>query len=306
MSEINVYQRELCHYGILGQKWGRRNGPPYPLDREDHSEAEKKSLSKSLSGKRHEEMYYRKNNSEYDNVDNNQKKKGLTDEQKRLIKIGAIATGVALAAVGGAYVVKKSGLNPLHISNIRVGHDVDLSALSNRITTISKNTKLQRISNKSVEDYASEGKSIYASYLKRDNAIYKEIMPKFIKEWDYRGEIDGGKKAYVHMIKLKRDAKIASDLDVAKAYMNANGVNHVDEGRFTIFMKNLVDRDNPVCKNFVNELKGKGFDGIIDYNDAKADFTKAPIFLFNTSEIIESSKSHKLGAIEKFINVVIS
>lgn len=23
---------DLCHHGILGQKWGRRNGPPYPLD----------------------------------------------------------------------------------------------------------------------------------------------------------------------------------------------------------------------------------------------------------------------------------
>ena len=23
---------ELCHHGIKGQKWGKRNGPPYPLD----------------------------------------------------------------------------------------------------------------------------------------------------------------------------------------------------------------------------------------------------------------------------------
>jgi len=23
---------DLQHHGILGQKWGRRNGPPYPLD----------------------------------------------------------------------------------------------------------------------------------------------------------------------------------------------------------------------------------------------------------------------------------
>lgn len=31
----------LAHHGILGQKWGKRNGPPYPLDAEDHSAAEK-------------------------------------------------------------------------------------------------------------------------------------------------------------------------------------------------------------------------------------------------------------------------
>lgn len=25
--------RELYHHGIQGQKWGVRNGPPYPLDK---------------------------------------------------------------------------------------------------------------------------------------------------------------------------------------------------------------------------------------------------------------------------------
>ena len=33
----------LAHHGILGQKWGQQNGPPYPLDSKDHSSSEKKA-----------------------------------------------------------------------------------------------------------------------------------------------------------------------------------------------------------------------------------------------------------------------
>ena len=40
----------LAHHGILGQKWGKQNGPPYPLDYEDHSAAEKRENSKSSIG----------------------------------------------------------------------------------------------------------------------------------------------------------------------------------------------------------------------------------------------------------------
>lgn len=41
----------LQHHGILGQKWGKQNGPPYPLDAEDHSASERKAgWRKSLNG----------------------------------------------------------------------------------------------------------------------------------------------------------------------------------------------------------------------------------------------------------------
>lgn len=34
---------ELQHHGILGQKWGKHNGPPYPLNSSDYSSAERKA-----------------------------------------------------------------------------------------------------------------------------------------------------------------------------------------------------------------------------------------------------------------------
>ena len=59
MNELE--QAYLAHHGILGQKWHKRNGPPYPLDAGDHSKSEKEAgYKKSLGGGRNEEMYDRK------------------------------------------------------------------------------------------------------------------------------------------------------------------------------------------------------------------------------------------------------
>lgn len=62
----------LQHHGIQGQKWGVRNGPPYPLDSNAKSSSETKT----------------------------EKSKGLTKKQKTYIAIGAAAATTALAAYG--------------------------------------------------------------------------------------------------------------------------------------------------------------------------------------------------------------
>ena len=59
MPTIIVYKKdELTHHGILGQKWGKKQGPPYPLNPSDHSASEKKAgWKKSLGGGRNESEY---------------------------------------------------------------------------------------------------------------------------------------------------------------------------------------------------------------------------------------------------------
>lgn len=77
---------ELRHYGIKGMKWGVRRFQ------------DKTGRLTSAGKKRYSE----------DRVDSNQEKKGLTDKQKRAIKIGAVAVTAALLTVG-AYKLGKSG-----------------------------------------------------------------------------------------------------------------------------------------------------------------------------------------------------
>lgn len=64
----------LIHYGIPGQRWGERNGPPYPLDSSAKSNSEKKNQNRSGFH--------------------------LTDTQKKALIVGGIAVGAALAAYG--------------------------------------------------------------------------------------------------------------------------------------------------------------------------------------------------------------
>lgn len=86
---IFTYTNELYHHGIKGQKWGVRR-------------FQRKDGTRTAAGKK------RQRELQSNNSDKKKINKGLTDGQKKAIKIGAIAVGTALAAYG-AYRLYKSG-----------------------------------------------------------------------------------------------------------------------------------------------------------------------------------------------------
>lgn len=288
----------LYHHGILGQRWGKRNGPPYPLDAQDHSASEKKAgWKKSLEkDERRSDNMQSPNNTSSDETP---KKKWST---KKKVAVGAAATVAALAAIGGMYVYKKSKI-PIHIVTMRFGTMVDVSKLSTNEVILKKGTKLHRVSSKSFEDYAKDGQTIYTSYKRKDVHLYKDQIPKHISRWAKQGIIDGnGKNAYEHVMTVKNDVKIPSRRTVAEIYMKTFGKDRIDEGHYKRFMENLVDRDDPDVKRFLSAVRRSGYNALIDEHDTN--WADSPLILLNPKDDIASSKSHKISAIEKFINVL--
>lgn len=112
MCRNDIYIDFLRHHGILGQRWGKKNGPPYPLGSSNHSALEKKAgWRKSLdkpSGSSHTKSKVSKSSDDSD-------KEGvhLTDKQKKALKIGAAAVAASLAAYGTYKLAQSGKLNDL-------------------------------------------------------------------------------------------------------------------------------------------------------------------------------------------------
>ena len=80
----------LAHHGIKGQKWGKRNGPPYPLSDAKHNKVVKraskgsKKVSSNASGSKKKSIKDKWNS--------------LSDKQKALIIASGVAVGLGLTA----------------------------------------------------------------------------------------------------------------------------------------------------------------------------------------------------------------
>lgn len=99
---VYISDSYLAHHGIKGMRWGKRNGPPYPLDASDKSAAERKAVGGSGSGK---------------------SKRKIDEEKLKKIKKGvAIGAGVAATAgltAGAIYLAKHPQATRAALSGIK-------------------------------------------------------------------------------------------------------------------------------------------------------------------------------------------
>lgn len=89
-TAIKEKDNTLSHHGIFGQKWGIRrfqnkNGSLKPAGKSRYKETDNAKKSSNTT----------------ESTSTTESKKGLSDKQKKALKIGAAAVGTALAAYGG-------------------------------------------------------------------------------------------------------------------------------------------------------------------------------------------------------------
>lgn len=164
---------ELFHYGVKGMKWGvrheyipkgRRHGKSINGQRSVSSK-EQDSAEKRGSLKTH---------------------KGLTDRQKKLIKIGAIAAGTALVAYGGyqiykrrdKFIVKESGFSsktgqPITRTKLKALSDTRAWDPNTHLPTLGRS-----VSDEETLNDVNPGRIHWINRLKKRQRNYTRIFPE--------------------------------------------------------------------------------------------------------------------------------
>lgn len=267
--------KNLQHHGILGQKWGVRNGPPYPLSGGDYTQSEKKAIYKkrklrnSIYNKKHFDEVLRADKTVLSTLSYDQNRTKNTDM--------FYATHDRFDKHQYNALFNKKAPRTLYDEN---GNYVGIDwHMKYRIdNALRKNIKVAS------EDSGSE---IFRNLYKKDRDFYnfvtdKERMQSYFVKDKYK--FKGYRETRDVLNRMKDKSYTPSAEDLQKVYRMFNYVIPYDG-------QGNVRNGNDMYKQrvkFFNACKQAGYGAVLDTNDAiyggfKA---KSPVIVFDMKQII--------------------
>ena len=167
----------LKHHGILGQQWGKRNGPPYPLGASEHSASEKKAgWRKSLD--QGQDIKAKRALAHQDDVMRHGKKTKI--DYKKALKIAGITLGTA-AVIGVVGIAAAGGADASDIASMAKNIQNGKAAAQTVLKTAS--SSVDTVDSISASKEVLSGKEFVASKRMQDiaqKALYEDIKQPYL------------------------------------------------------------------------------------------------------------------------------
>lgn len=316
----------LQHHGIKGQRWGQKNGPPYPLAYEDHSASEKKekwyySLNKNTN-----------NNSMLKKISDNSTESGklsISSKKKsgNANKASSKTTGPTTERILSPF--KKTGLmssNGIHASDIKTSKLFTARPLSDKGIRVQKGAVVQHIMATPTKDMTNRD-YLFVAATEADKKNYGGFFAALTK---YRNNVDQmykmemtaitdlvspSKKERVNtFIEIYKNdpVRVATQLaefnkrnyggqykesteQLIKKYSKMTMHELKNMGYYT-YANSWFDPEAGTLKDMRSKLEAKGYNAIIDDNDKRSFVqSQAPLIVFNVMTNLGDVKVSELS-----------
>lgn len=281
----------LQHHGILGQKWGKRNGPPYPLGGGDYSQSERKKIYTHRHN--HPNSIYNKRH--FDEV-----LKADTDTLSTL-SFDKNRTKNVDMFYATYKKIDKHQYNALLNKPIK-----DLNG--QKILKLKIDNKVKNDMKIASEDSASE---IFKNLYNKDRDFYNFITDKNRMRYyfeDDRYKYKGYRETRKILEKMEKDESYTpTSEEVGKIYRMFNFVIPYTGQNYGTVADKRGSKDVENQRNkFFKAAKEAGYGAILDTNDAIYGGYKAtaPVIVFDMEQIIPSDIKRTTTESKKFSSAV--